>query len=100
MRRPARARTRSFAGLEDAAGGCCAETPATRHGSLGKTDLQKCHRVCRVFLSRLLMVHGEDAPEVLRRIADELEWLAQDAQRIRSRRPASRRQPAAAIGRA
>ena len=39
------------------------------------TDLQKFQRVCRVFLARLLMVHGEDAPKVLRRIADELEWL-------------------------
>jgi hypothetical protein len=28
-----------------------------------------------VFLARLLMVHGEDAPDVLRRMADELEWL-------------------------
>ena len=30
-----------------------------------------------MFLARLLMVHGENAPEVLRRIADELEWLAE-----------------------
>jgi hypothetical protein len=28
-----------------------------------------------MFLVRLLMVHGKDAPEVLRRMADELEWL-------------------------
>ena len=39
------------------------------------TDLEKFKRACRVFLARLLMVHGEDAPEVLRRMADELEWL-------------------------
>jgi hypothetical protein len=39
------------------------------------TDLQKFQRVCRVFLARLLTVHGEDAPDVLRRITDELEWL-------------------------
>jgi hypothetical protein len=26
------------------------------------------------------MVHGPDAPHVLRRIADELEWLEEDAQ--------------------
>ena len=39
------------------------------------TDLQKFQRACRVFLARLLIVHGEDAPEVLRRMADELEWL-------------------------
>ena len=38
-------------------------------------DLEKFHRACRVFLARLLMIHGEDAPEVLRRLADELEWL-------------------------
>jgi hypothetical protein len=31
-----------------------------------------------VFLARLLMDHGEDAPDVLRRMADELEWLAED----------------------
>ena len=41
------------------------------------TDLQKFQRVCRVFLARLLTVHGEDAPDVLRRTADELEWLAE-----------------------
>ena len=39
------------------------------------TDLEKFQRACRVFLARLLMVHGDDAPEVLRRMADELEWL-------------------------
>lgn len=39
------------------------------------TDLQKFQVVCRVFLARLLMVHGEGAPEVLRRMADELEEL-------------------------
>ena len=41
------------------------------HGRM--TDLQKFQRACRVFLARLLMVHGEDAPEVLRRLADELQ---------------------------
>jgi hypothetical protein len=40
------------------------------------TDLQNFQRVCRVFLARLLIVHGDDAPEVLRRMADELEELA------------------------
>ncbi len=49
------------------------------------TDLQKFQRMCRVFLTRLLMVHGEDAPDVLRRMADELEWLEQDAQAERLR---------------
>ena len=44
-----------------------------RHGRM--TDLEKFQRACRVFLARLLMVHGENAPEVLRRMADELEWL-------------------------
>ena len=40
------------------------------------TDLEKkFQRACRVFLARLLMVYGEDAPEMLRRMADELEWL-------------------------
>jgi hypothetical protein len=42
------------------------------------TDLQKFQRVCRVFLARLLIVHGPDAPLVLQRIADELEWLARE----------------------
>ena len=39
------------------------------------SDLTRWHRTARVFLARLLMVHGEDAPDVLRRMADELEWL-------------------------
>jgi len=41
----------------------------------GVDDVEKFQRACRVFLARLLMVHGEAAPEVLRRMADELEWL-------------------------
>jgi hypothetical protein len=45
-------------------------------GHLGRmTDLEKFQHACRVFLARLLMGHGEYAPEVLRRMADELEWL-------------------------
>ena len=32
-----------------------------------------------MFLARLLIVRGTDAPDVLRRIADELEWLEEDA---------------------
>ena len=39
------------------------------------TDLEKFQRACRVFLARLLMVHGEVAPHILRRMADEFEWL-------------------------
>ena len=39
-------------------------------------DLTRWNRAIRVFLARLLMVHGEAAPEVSRRMADELEWLA------------------------
>jgi hypothetical protein len=45
------------------------------------TDLQKFQRAARVFLARRLIIHGTDAPHVLRRIADELEWLEEDAQR-------------------
>jgi len=30
-----------------------------------------------VFLARLLMVYGPAAPDLLRRMADELEWLEQ-----------------------
>ena len=45
-------------------------TRATRRGSIGaRPNLQKFQRACRVFLARLLMVHGCNAPEVLRRIA-------------------------------
>ena len=44
-------------------------------------DLERYQRAARVFLARLLIVHGPDAPHVLRRIADELEWLEEDAQR-------------------
>ncbi len=43
------------------------------------TDLQKFQRAARVFLARRLIIHGTDAPHVLRRIADELEWLEEDA---------------------
>ena len=39
------------------------------------TDLEKFQRACRVFLARRLMVHGEVAPHILRRMADEFEWL-------------------------
>ena len=46
--------------------GCVHEQRPSTHGY---------HRAARVFLARLLIVHGLDAPEVLRRIADELEWL-------------------------
>ena len=45
------------------------------------TDLQKFQRACRVFLARLLTVHGEDAPDVLRCMTDELEWLAEAERR-------------------
>jgi hypothetical protein len=38
-------------------------------------NLTKMHRIARVFLARLILVCGFDAPAVLRRIADELEWL-------------------------
>ena len=39
------------------------------------TDLEKFQRVCRVFLARLLAAYGPVAPDLLRRMADELEWL-------------------------
>jgi hypothetical protein len=42
-------------------------------------ELTRWHRAARVFLAHLLMVHGKDAPDVLRRMADELEEL--DAER-------------------
>ena len=42
------------------------------------TDLEKFQRACRVFLARLLMVYGPAAPDLLRRIADELEWLERE----------------------
>ena len=40
-------------------------------------DPPKLQRACHVFLARLLMVHGEDAPDSLRPMAEELEWLAE-----------------------
>ena len=45
-------------------------------------------RAARVFLARLLIVQGPDVPHVLRRIADELEWLEEDAQREEQERVA------------
>ena len=42
------------------------------------SDLTRLHQACRVFLARLLIVHGSDAPGVLRRMADELEGLVAD----------------------
>ena len=38
-------------------------------------DRQKFQRVCRVFLARLLSVYGPAVPDLLRRFADECEWL-------------------------
>ena len=46
------------------------------HGRM--TDLEKFQRVCRVFLARPLMVYGPTAPDLLRRMADELEWLERE----------------------
>jgi len=45
------------------------------------TDPQKFQRACRVFLARLLMVYGPAAPDLLRRLADELKWLNADVLR-------------------
>ena len=39
------------------------------------TDLDKFQRACQVFVARLLIVHSEDSPDVLRCMADELEGL-------------------------
>ena len=41
-------------------------------------ETRKFWRVGRVFLARLLRVHGRDAPAVLRQLADELEALERD----------------------
>ena len=59
----------------------CAATDAVVSGTLAPmTDLQKFQRVCRVLLARLLTAYGTAAPDLLRRIADELEWL--EAERV------------------
>ena len=51
-----------------------------------KKNLKTHQRACRVFLPRLLMTHGEDTPEVLQRMADELELLeAERAAELASR---------------
>jgi len=42
------------------------------------TQLDKFRRLASVFLARLIAVYGPDAPDVLRRIADELEWLERE----------------------
>jgi hypothetical protein len=39
------------------------------------TDVQNFQRACRVFLARLLTVYGPAAPDLLGRMADELERL-------------------------
>ena len=41
-------------------------------------ETRKFWRVGRVFLARLLRVHGRDAPEVLRQLANELEALGRE----------------------
>lgn len=54
-----------------------ATTAATARGRLGAWTT-RLHRETRVFWARLAMVHGTEAGEVLRRMADELardEWL-------------------------
>ena len=43
------------------------------------TELQKFQRAFRVLLARLLATYGTAAPDLLRRVADELEWLEQQA---------------------
>jgi len=50
-------------------------------------DPPKLQRACHVFLARLLMVHGEDAPDSLRPMAEELEWLAEAERRERDQLP-------------
>lgn len=42
------------------------------------TDPKKLQRVCRVFLARLMLAYGPAAPELLRRIADELDRLERE----------------------
>ena len=41
-------------------------------------ETRKFWRIGRVFLARLLRVHGRDAPALLRQLADELEELERD----------------------
>ena len=42
-------------------------------------ETRKFWGVGRVFLARLLRVHGRDAPRVLRLLADELEALGRES---------------------
>jgi hypothetical protein len=42
--------------------------------------IARLHRASRVFLACLLLAYGSAAPDVLRRMADELEWLAADVE--------------------
>ena len=55
---------------------CGAGHVERHHGRM--TGLEKFQWVCRVFLARLLAAYGPAAPDLLRRMADELEWLEQD----------------------
>ena len=68
--------SRRLAAQETAA---CAHEPRAR---------KRYQRAARVFLARLIIVHGPDAPHGLRRIADELEWLEEDARREEQERVA------------
>jgi hypothetical protein len=43
-------------------------------------NLTRFNRASRIFLARLLMVHGTNAPTILRQLADELEGLEEDRQ--------------------
>jgi hypothetical protein len=51
-------------------------------------ELVSYHRAARAFLARLIRIHGAEAPEVLRRIAQELEWLEEDRKREQHERVA------------
>jgi hypothetical protein len=41
-------------------------------------EVQKFQRACRIFLARLIMVYGPAAPDLLRKLADDLEWLEEE----------------------
>lgn len=44
----------------------------------GMDAVSRLHRACCVFLAHLLIVYGADAPDVLRRRADQLDELARE----------------------
>jgi len=53
-------------------------SPGTVAAPYRMNDLQKFQSACQVFLARLVMVHGANAPTIQRRKAEEQDQLESD----------------------